>query len=191
MKNLFDLYLYLYIYLSIPISISSIREFLCSEAMHYLSIPTVRCASCVTSGSKVDRDLHYDGNVIKEKCTIVSRTASNFFRFGSFELFQSSESQGGRVGPSAGNEVLKKKLLDHILIYYLEEMDQTVAKTNTALYSQWIKDQVPTRSTNTNNTSNGYNHNNPNNNGNASKATRRDENSSPTSSNSNSNSNLF
>jgi uncharacterized protein YdiU (UPF0061 family) len=58
--------------------------------MYYLNIPTVRCGSCVTSDTFVDRDFYYDGNVKKERCTVVSRIASNFFRFGSFELFKES-----------------------------------------------------------------------------------------------------
>ena len=94
---------------------SSIREFLCSEAMHYLNIPTTRAATLVTSASTVQRDPFYDGGVLAEKCTIVSRIAPNFFRFGSFEIFKSD---GSRKGPSAGNAALKKQLLDHVLTYY-------------------------------------------------------------------------
>lgn len=40
---------------------SSVREFLCSEAMHYLGVPTTRAGSCVTSSSTVQRDPMYDG----------------------------------------------------------------------------------------------------------------------------------
>ena len=43
---------------------SSIREFLCSEAMHFLNIPTTRAAACVTSDSRVARDPMYDGATI-------------------------------------------------------------------------------------------------------------------------------
>ena len=96
---------------------SSVREFLCSEAMFYLNIPTTRAATLVTSSSTVARDPFYDGRVLDEKCTIVSRIAPNFFRFGSFEIFKGD---GGRKGPSAGNEILKKQLLDHVLSYYPE-----------------------------------------------------------------------
>ena len=49
---------------------SSVREFLCSEAMHFLHVPTTRSASCVTSSSTVQRDPFYDGGVIDEKCTV-------------------------------------------------------------------------------------------------------------------------
>lgn len=39
---------------------SSIREFLCSEAMFHLGIPTTRAGACVTSESTVMRDVFYD-----------------------------------------------------------------------------------------------------------------------------------
>lgn len=61
--------------------------------------------------------------VIDERCTIVSRIASNFFRFGSFEIFKRADADGdhgSRAGPSAGNEALKEQLLQHILLYYPE-----------------------------------------------------------------------
>ena len=78
---------------------SSIREFLCSEAMHFLGIPTTRALACVTSESTTQRDPLYDGTVIDEKCTIVTRLAPNFFRFGSFEIFKhASDGPGERAG---------------------------------------------------------------------------------------------
>ncbi len=67
---------------------SSIREFLCSEAMFYLGVPTSRAASLVVSDeTKVKRDPVYSGNVIDEKCAVVMRVAPTFMRFGSFEIF--------------------------------------------------------------------------------------------------------
>lgn len=67
---------------------SSIREFLCSEAMHHLGIPTSRAASLVVSDiTKVKRDPIYSGNVIDEKCAVALRVAPTFMRFGSFEIF--------------------------------------------------------------------------------------------------------
>lgn len=41
---------------------SSIREFLCSEAMHYLGVPTTRALSLVGTGDAVVRDMFYDGH---------------------------------------------------------------------------------------------------------------------------------
>ena len=63
--------------------------------------------------------------MIDEKCTIITRIAENFFRFGSFEIFKSSQYKGDRAGPSAGNEELKRKLFDHILQYYPSLKHQT------------------------------------------------------------------
>lgn len=65
---------------------SSIREFLCSEAMYYLGIPTSRAAAIVVSNDQVIRDLLYDGHPKLEKTAVVLRIAPTWFRFGSFEL---------------------------------------------------------------------------------------------------------
>ncbi len=59
---------------------SSIREFLCSEAMHALGVPTTR-ALCVTGS---------DDEVWRESCetaAVVTRVAPSFIRFGHFEHF--------------------------------------------------------------------------------------------------------
>lgn len=66
---------------------SSIREYLCSEAMHYLGVPTTRALSLSLTGDKVLRDMLYDGNSAYEKGAIVTRVAKSFLRFGNFELF--------------------------------------------------------------------------------------------------------
>jgi len=68
---------------------SSIREHLCSEAMHYLGVPTTRSLSLSLSGDKVLRDIMYDGHVAYEKGAIVCRVAPCFIRFGNFEIFAS------------------------------------------------------------------------------------------------------
>jgi len=66
---------------------SSLREFLCSEAMHHLGVPTTRALCLVTTGEDVLRDLLYDGNPRHEPGAIVCRVAPSFLRFGSFEIF--------------------------------------------------------------------------------------------------------
>ncbi len=59
---------------------SSIREFLCSEAMHGLGIATTR-ALCITgSDAPVYREM-------VESAAVVTRTAPSFIRFGHFEHF--------------------------------------------------------------------------------------------------------
>lgn len=65
---------------------SSVREFLCSEAMHFLGVPTTRALSLVETGDGVLRDMFYDGNVKEEPGAIVCRVAPSFTRFGHFQL---------------------------------------------------------------------------------------------------------
>ncbi|HSD18066.1 MAG TPA: YdiU family protein [Thermomonas sp.] len=65
---------------------SSIREFLCSETMHHLGIPTTRALSLVGTGEGVVRDMFYDGHPQVEAGAIVCRVAPSFLRFGHFEL---------------------------------------------------------------------------------------------------------
>jgi serine/tyrosine/threonine adenylyltransferase len=68
---------------------SSIREFLCSEAMHHLGIPTTRALSLVGTGESVIRDVMYDGNPAPEPGAVVCRMAPSFLRLGNYELFAS------------------------------------------------------------------------------------------------------
>lgn len=125
---------------------SSVREFLCSEAMHYLGVPTTRAGSCVTSDSTVERDPYYDGHPINERCTIISRIAPNFFRFGSFEVFKSKGASAyDRAGPSAGNDALKKILLDHIISsYYPALLDSSTStpSVTSASYLSFFRENV-------------------------------------------------
>jgi uncharacterized protein YdiU (UPF0061 family) len=63
---------------------SSIREFLCSEAMHALGIPTTR-ALCVTGSDAPVRREEI------ETAAVVTRAAPSFIRFGHFEHFSYTE----------------------------------------------------------------------------------------------------
>jgi serine/tyrosine/threonine adenylyltransferase len=65
---------------------SSIREFLLSEAMHHLGIPTTRALSLVATGDQVVRDMFYDGHPKAEPGAIVCRVSPSFTRFGHFEI---------------------------------------------------------------------------------------------------------
>jgi len=60
---------------------SSIREFLCSEAMHGLGIPTTRALAIVASDEPVFRET-------VETAAVVARMSPSFMRFGSFEYFR-------------------------------------------------------------------------------------------------------
>jgi uncharacterized protein YdiU (UPF0061 family) len=66
---------------------SSVREFLCSEAMFHLGVPTTRALSLVTTGEGVRRDMFYDGNPKDEPGAVVCRVAPSFTRFGNFQIF--------------------------------------------------------------------------------------------------------
>ena len=66
---------------------SSIREYLCSEAMFHLGVPTTRALSLFLTGDDVLRDMLYDGNAAYEKGAIVCRVAPSFVRFGNFQIF--------------------------------------------------------------------------------------------------------
>ncbi len=66
---------------------SSVREFLCSEAMYHLGVPTTRALSLVVTGEQVVRDMFYDGHPKPEPGAIVCRVAPSFLRFGNFQLF--------------------------------------------------------------------------------------------------------
>jgi len=63
---------------------SSIREFLCSEAMHGLGIPTTRALAVIGSDATVWRET-------RESTAVVTRMAPSFIRFGSFEHWYSQD----------------------------------------------------------------------------------------------------
>ncbi|MEA3497695.1 MAG: YdiU family protein [Campylobacterota bacterium] len=64
---------------------SSIREYLVSEAMYGLNIPTTRAMAIIDSSTRVYRN--YD----VETASIVLRTSSSWIRFGSFEFAYNSK----------------------------------------------------------------------------------------------------
>ena len=70
---------------------SSIRELVCSEAMHHLGVPTTRALSLVATGEPIQRDMMYDGNPAYEPGAIVCRVAPTFLRFGSYEIHASRD----------------------------------------------------------------------------------------------------
>eukprot|EP00897_Mesotaenium_endlicherianum_P007828 jgi/Mesen1/7073/ME000369S06402 len=65
---------------------SSIREFVASEALHHLGVPTTRALSLVATGESVLRDMLRSGNAKMEPGAVVCRVAPSFLRFGSFQL---------------------------------------------------------------------------------------------------------
>lgn len=83
---------------------SSLREYVLSEAMYALGVPTTRALSLVATGEPVVRDMFYDGRPQQEPGAIVCRVAPSFIRFGHFEL------------PAArGDTALLERLIDFTL----------------------------------------------------------------------------
>jgi len=104
---------------------SSIREFLCSEAMHHLGVPTTRALSLVATGDSVIRDMFYDGNPEPEPGAIVCRVAPTFLRFGNFELCT-----------SRGEVELLKQLADYTVTHFFPELGKPSKETYAAFYRE-------------------------------------------------------
>ncbi|WP_205859131.1 protein adenylyltransferase SelO [Pleionea sediminis] len=104
---------------------SSIREFLCSEAMHHLGIPTTRALSLVTTGDSVIRDVMYDGHPAPEPGAIVCRVAPSFIRFGNFEL------------PAARNE---QDNLNQLIDFTIEHDFPEISGTREQKVAKWFSE---------------------------------------------------
>jgi uncharacterized protein YdiU (UPF0061 family) len=102
---------------------SSVREFLCSEAMHHLRVPTTRALSLVATGEQVVRDMFYDGHPRAEPGAIVCRVAPSFIRFGNFEL-----------PASRGDLPLLNRLIDFTIARDFPEL----AGEGEALRAEWF-----------------------------------------------------
>jgi uncharacterized protein YdiU (UPF0061 family) len=104
---------------------SSVREFLVSEAMFHLGVPTTRALSLVLTGEPVERDMFYDGHPKEEPGAIVCRVSPSFTRFGNFEIFASR----GEI------EVLKK------LVDYTLKVDfPHLGSPSPEVYRQWFEE---------------------------------------------------
>jgi serine/tyrosine/threonine adenylyltransferase len=106
---------------------SSIREFLGSEAMHALGIPTTRALAIVGSPQPVRRETI-------ESAAVVTRVAPSFLRFGHFEHF----------AHTAPDPALLRPLFDATRQRYFPELEPTpealleeVARRTARLIAQW------------------------------------------------------
>jgi uncharacterized protein YdiU (UPF0061 family) len=104
---------------------SSIREFLCSEAMHHLGVPTTRALCLVTTGEQVVRDMLYDGHPRPEPGAIVCRVAPSFLRFGNFEILAARE-----------ETALLERLVDFTISRDFPEIEGDAAKRRTAWFHE-------------------------------------------------------
>ena len=107
---------------------SSVREFMCSEAMHDLGVPTTRALSLTATGAAVVRDLFYDGNPAPEPGAVVCRVAPSFVRFGNFQLHAAQ-----------GEGALLKRLADHVIAAHFPELLQD-GGTPAAIYGRWFQE---------------------------------------------------
>ncbi len=99
---------------------SSIREFLCSEAMHGLGIPTTR-ALCVTGSDDPVRREEI------ETSAVVTRVAPSFIRFGHFEHFS-----------SLGQKTELRRLADFVIEHHYPECQQSDGRFNDQPYAKLL-----------------------------------------------------
>jgi uncharacterized protein YdiU (UPF0061 family) len=104
---------------------SSVREFLCSEAMFHLGVPTTRALSLTLTGEEVERDMFYDGHPKLEPGAVVCRVAPSFTRFGSFQIFA-----------ARGEMDVLKQLADHTLRTDFPHLGEPSAD----VYLQWFEE---------------------------------------------------
>ena len=112
---------------------SSLREFLCSEAMAWLGVPTTRALSLVATGEAVIRDMFYDGNPRPEPGAIVCRVSPSFVRFGNFQIFS-----------AAGENENLKKLADYVIRHHFPGMTalewfHEVCRRTGRLMADWMR----------------------------------------------------
>ena len=104
---------------------SSVREFLCSEAMFHLGVPTTRALSLTLTGEQVIRDMFYDGRPKAEPGAVVCRVAPSFTRFGNFQIF------------AARNEI---QLLQKFVDFTIRNDFPHLGKPSVATYLTWFEE---------------------------------------------------
>ncbi|MGJ8738436.1 protein adenylyltransferase SelO [Zobellia laminariae] len=97
---------------------SSIREYLCSEAMYHLGVPTTRALSLALTGDQVLRDVLYSGNAAYEKGAVVSRIAPSFLRFGNYQIFAARE-----------DTETMRTLVDYTIKHFFSELGEPSKET--------------------------------------------------------------
>lgn len=104
---------------------SSVREFLCSEAMYHLGVPTTRALSLVLTGEQVIRDMFYNGNPKAEPGAVVCRVAPSFIRFGNFQIHA-----------ARGELELLRKLTDYTINTHFPHL----GKPSPDVYLAWFEE---------------------------------------------------
>ncbi|MBA3395333.1 MAG: YdiU family protein [Deltaproteobacteria bacterium] len=118
---------------------SSLRELVCSEAMHHLGVPTTRALSLVLTGQPVQRDLLYDGNARLEPGAVVCRVAPTFLRFGNYEIHAARDD----------HDTLRKLVRFTLERYYPQYLDgermdiagflEEVVRRTAFMISEWMR----------------------------------------------------
>jgi uncharacterized protein YdiU (UPF0061 family) len=112
---------------------SSLREFLCSEAMHCLGVPTTRALSLAGTGEAVIRDMFYDGHPAPEPGAVVCRVAPSFVRFGNFQIHAAYQEHDAL-----------KRLLDYVVREHYPAFDypkffQEICRRTALLMVDWMR----------------------------------------------------
>jgi len=102
----------------------AVREFIMSEAMHALGVPTTRCLAVVTTGETVYRDTPLPG-------AVVTRVASSHLRIGTFEYFA-----------ARGNPEALKALCHYVIERHYPELEGGEPVLYLALLDQVIERQI-------------------------------------------------
>ena len=107
---------------------SSIREYLCSEAMFHLGVPTTRALSLINTGEQVMRDVLYDGHPEYEPGSVVCRVSPSFIRFGNFQIF------------SARKELTElRQLADFTIKHHFPHLLDEYDGGTKEIYQAWFK----------------------------------------------------
>jgi len=112
---------------------SSLREFMCSEAMFHLGVPTTRALSLVATGEPVMRDMFYDGHPREEPGAVVCRVAPSFVRLGNFQILSANDEKDAL-----------KRLADYVIREHFPGLDyagwyQEVCRRTAALMVDWMR----------------------------------------------------
>ncbi|MGV0791950.1 protein adenylyltransferase SelO [Mycolicibacterium sp. XJ1819] len=84
-----------------------LREYIVSEAMHAMGVPTTRSLAVVATGREVQRETALPGAVL-------ARVAASHLRVGTFQYARNAAPDGDLVGPQLARGVLRR-LADHAI----------------------------------------------------------------------------
>ncbi len=112
---------------------STIREYLCSEAMHHLGIPTTRALCIVGSKQPVQRET-------LETAAVLCRMAPTHVRFGSFEVFY-YRNQHDKLAPLADHVIAEH--FPHLLVPSpLAGEGGPKGRERAGVYARWLAEVV-------------------------------------------------